>query len=280
MTPINAPAKHKQLSAQSGHSLAHKLQLIHVLARREVDSRYRGSALGIVWSMVTPLLMLAIYTFVFGTVFKSRWVGSSINDSPMTFAVILFTGLILFQIFSETVNRAPTLMLSNVGYVKKVVFPLEILVPVALCNALFHGAVSMLVLLPCIFIVFDSIPPTAFLLPVVVAPLLLFTLGISWFLASLGTYLRDIGQITATITTALLFLAPIFFPLDALPEWVRPLLVVNPISLPVEQAREVLLFGNLPDFVGIGLYTLLSIAVCTAGFVWFQKTKKGFADVL
>lgn len=280
MTEPEQTTRPSRPAAGSAASLSHKLRLIGVLSRREIEGRYRGSVLGIVWSMITPLLMLGIYTFVFGTVFTSRWPPQDNGDVPGSFSVILFAGLILFQIFSEVVNRAPTLILSNLSYVKRVVFPLEILVPVSVATALFHAAVSLLILLPFIFITFGSISPTALLLPLCVAPLLLYTLGLGWFLASLGTYWRDIGQITATVTTALLFLAPIFFPLSALPEWIQPVLILNPVSLPIEQTRAVLLFGHLPDFVGLGIYTAIGALVCAGGYMWFQATRKGFADVL
>lgn len=266
--------------AASPEGSAYKLRLIGVLVRREIEGRYRGAGLGLVWTILTPLLMLGVYTFVFGTVFRSRWVTSSADASPAEFAVILFVGLILFSLLAETVNRAPSLMLSNTSYVKKVVFPLEILVPVALGTALFHAGVTLLVLLPFIFFVFGDVPVTAVFLPLVVAPLVLMILGVSWFLASVGTYLRDVGQFVGTAVTALLFMAPIFFPLSALPLWLQPWLSLNPLTVPVQQAREVLIFGKMPDFAQLGWYTLVSMIVCLAGYVWFQKTRKGFADVL
>ncbi len=250
------------------------------LIKREIESRYRGSALGLIWSMITPLLMLGIYTFVFGTVFRSRWGEADAHTPPAQFAVILFTGLIVYQIFAETITRAPMLMIANSNYVKKVVFPLEILVPVAIGNALFHAGVSLLILLPFIYLVMGAIPLTAVLLPFVIAPLLLMSAGAGWFLASLGTYTRDIGQFIGTFATALLFLAPIFFPSTALPVWVQPWLALNPVTIPVEQAREVLIFGKMPDWDALYGYTLIAVIVCASGFLWFQKTRKGFADVL
>ena len=236
--------------------------------------------MGLLWTMVTPLLMLGIYTFVFGTVFKSRWATSSAEASPAEFAVILFTGLIIYQFLSEPIGRAPTLMLANINYVKRVVFPLEILVPVTIGTSLFHALVSFAILLPFVYAVFGGIPLTALLLPLILAPLVLLVTGLCWFLASLGTYVRDINQIVATALTALLFLAPIFFPITALPEWLQPWVALNPLSVPVHLSREVLIFGQLPDFTMLGVYTAVSIVICAAGFLWFQRTRKGFADVL
>lgn len=256
------------------------IRLTWELTKREIESRYRGSALGLIWSMITPLLMLGIYTFVFGTVFQSRWGQTDTHTPPAQFAVILFVGLIVYQIFAETITRAPTLMIANPNYVKKVVFPLEILVPVAIGNALFHAGVSLLILLPFVYLVMGAIPLTSLLLPLVVVPLLLLAAGAGWFLASLGTYTRDIGQFVGTLATALLFLAPIFFPSSALPVWVQPWLALNPVTVPVEQAREVLIFGNLPNWDLLWSYSLIAIIFCASGYLWFQKTRKGFADVL
>ena len=263
------------------HSFSNNVRLIWALTGREIDVRYRGSFLGFLWSMINPLLLLGVYTFVFGTVFKARWSSDgAAPSSSASYAVVLFAGLIVFNLFSETLNRAPTLVLSNANYVKKVVFPLEVLVPVALGNALFHALVSIIVLLPFVFLVFGQIPATVFYLPLVILPLMLNILGLGWFLASLGTYVRDIGQIISTLTMAALFIAPIFFPATAMPDWARDFLVLNPITVPVEQARQVTIFGHPPNPVTLGAYSGVSVIIAVLGLLWFNKTKKGFADVL
>ena len=178
------------------------------------------------WSLFTPLFMLAVYTFVFGTVFKARWTppdtpAAGAEHATAEFAIVLFAGLIVFQLFGEVITRAPGLVLANVSYVKKVVFPLEILPVVAMASALFHSGVSLLVLFAAMLGFNGSIPVTAVLLPIVLAPYTGLILGLAWFLASLGVYVRDIGQILSTLVTALMFLSPIFFPPSALPEWMR-----------------------------------------------------------
>jgi lipopolysaccharide transport system permease protein len=252
--------------------------LIKVLMQREVVGRYRGSVLGILWSFFHPVLMLAVYTFVFSVVFKARW--NSGSDSKTEFALVLFAGMIVFNLFSECINRAPTLILYNANYVKKVVFPLEILPWVTLGSAVFHLLVSLVVWL-LFYAVFFGIPhPTALLLPVVLVPLLLFTLGGTWLLASLGIYLRDVAQIVGIMTTVLMFLSPIFYPVSALPEHYRFLLMLNPLTPIIEQARDVLYWGKLPDWDLIGICTAIGLFMAWAGFAWFQKTRKGFADVL
>lgn len=230
--------------------------------------------------MITPLFMLATFTFVFGTIFQTRWTASGTSHHVGEFAIIIFVGLIVFQLFSEVVNRAPGLVLSNPNYVKKVVFPLEILPVVALGSALFHTAVSLLVLCVFILMFLGHVPPTAPLLPIVLAPLLFVILGVSWFLSSLGVYFRDISQVLGTLVTALMFLSPIFFPSSALPDWTKPWLLLNPLSLPIEQARDVLIWGKAPDVQALAIYTVLGLTVAAGGLWWFQKTRKGFADVL
>ncbi len=260
-------------------SLARNRQLIWQMSKREVVSRYRGSVMGLLWSFFHPVFMLTIYTFVFSVVFQAKW-GQGHSESKTEFAIILFAGLIIFNFFTEVINRAPELILSNANYVKKVVFPLEVLPVVAAGSALFHTLVSVLVLLCFEGIVNQSVPLTAVFLPLVLLPLLIQVLGCAWFLASLGVFLRDVGQTVGILTTALLFLSPIFFPPTALPEALRPYLFLNPLTFIIEQARGVLIWGSLPDWPGMAVYTLVSLMVAWAGYFWFQKTRKGFADVL
>lgn len=262
------------------HNLKQKWSLLKQLAIREIESRYRGAGLGLFWSIVTPLLSLAVYTFVFGTVFKSRWGSATETASPMEFAVILFSGLIMFQLLSEIINRAPGLIVSNSNYVKRILFPLELLIPSVAGAALFHALISLALILPFVFFVFGTIPATVVFVPIIILPFMLMLLGTGWFLASIGTFVRDIGQVIGTVTTAIMFLSPIFFPLSALPGWVTPGIYLNPLTVPIEQLRNVLIFGHMPDFLSLGLYTVASALIAVAGYYWFEKTRKGFADVV
>jgi lipopolysaccharide transport system permease protein len=259
-------------------SLWRNRNLIKVSVRREVLGRYRGSFLGIFWSFFNPLLMLAVYTFVFSGLFKARWHSGS--DSKTEFALVLFAGLMLFNMFAECINRAPGLIMGNPNYVKKVVFPLEILPWISLGSALFHGAISLLVWLIAYTIFFGVPHATVLLLPLVLLPLILFTMGLSWALASLGVFLRDVSQIIGIITTILMFLSPIFYPVSTLPERFRPLLYMNPLTPAIESTRDVLYWGKLPSFEMLGVCLLIGALVAWLGFAWFQKTRKGFADVL
>jgi lipopolysaccharide transport system permease protein len=260
-------------------SLWHHRQLIKQMAWREVIGRYKGSFMGLFWSFINPILMLAVYTFVFSVIFKARW-GVDGGDSKTSFALIAFVGLIVHGLLAEVLNRAPSLIVNNVNYVKKVIFPLEILAVISLIAALFHSVVSIFVLLLASAVINFYLPWTVVLLPVVVFPLIILIVGLSWILASLGVFIRDVGQTIGIITTVMLFLAPVFYPLSAMPEKYHPYILVNPLTFIIEQSREVLIYGHLPNWSGLGIYMLIAIGIAWAGYAWFQKTRKGFADVL
>jgi lipopolysaccharide transport system permease protein len=253
--------------------------LIWALARREVAGRYRGSVLGIAWAFFNPLLMLAVYTFVFSEVFKMSW-GMGPKETRSDFAIALFTGLIVYGLFSECVGRAPSLVVGNPNYVKKVVFPLEVLPWVALGSSVFHAAVSTVVLLIVQLALRGTLPPTALLFPVVLLPLVLGTMGLSWILASFGVYVRDTGQVVGVFVTVLMFVSPVFYPLSALPVQYRGWLLANPLTPVIEGARGVLVLGTTPDWGPWALSLVLGALLAWAGFWWFQRTRRGFADVL
>lgn len=259
-------------------SLWRNRELIKASAKREVLGRYRGSVMGILWSFFNPLLMLTVYTIVFSVVFQARW-GAG-GGSKTEFAVVLFAGLLMFNLFAECINRSPSLILSNVNYVKKVVFPLEILPAVMLLSAMFHALISLGVWFLAYGLFFGVPHVTVLLLPLVVLPFVMFIMGLSWGLASLGVYLRDVSQIIGVITSVLMFMSPIFYPVSALPENYRHLLYLNPLTPVIEITRDVLYWGKIPDFQLLSVYWLSAAFVAWFGFAWFQKTRKGFADVL
>jgi len=259
-------------------SLWRNRNLIHALAKREVLGRYRGSALGLLWSFFNPLFMLTIYTFVFSEVFKARW--SAGSDSKTEFALVLFAGLIILNLFNECISRAPNILISNVNYVKKIVFPLEILPFVVLLSAMFHGLISLAVWLLA-FVIFFGLPHmTVLYLPLTLVPLFMFIMGLSWMLASLGVFLRDLTQFIGVFTTVLAFLSPVFYPISALPETYRHLLYLNPLTPVIEQTRDPLFWGSAPDAVLLLTCWIAAVVTACLGFAWFQKTRKGFADVL
>lgn len=257
----------------------HHRALIMQMTIREVVGRYRGSFMGLAWSFFNPLLMLMIYTFVFTSIFHSRW-ASAVGNGKSSFAIALFIGMIIYSILADNINRAPTLIISNTSYVKKVVFPLEILPVVGMCASVFHAIISLFVWLLAYMLLVGVPHPTAIFLPLVILPFVVGILGASWFLASVGVFLRDVNQTVGILTTALMFLAPVFYSIENVPARFRPIIMANPATFIIEQARTVLIWGHMPDWIGLGIYSVVSLAFAWAGFWWFQKTRKGFSDVL
>ena len=253
-------------------------ELIFQFTHREIISRYRGSNLGLAWAFLTPVLMLSAFTLVFGLIFQARW--GAEGESRLKFALILFCGLIIFNVFSECVTRAPSLIVGHANLVKKVVFPLEILPVVLVASALAHAGISFLILIMALWLGFGVLQWTLGLLPLILIPLVLWCLGLGWFLASLGTFLRDIGHVTGFAATITLFLSPIFYPLSAVPLWLRPVYVLNPLTFIISDARSVIIWGEVPNWHHVVIGTVSAAAGALAGFAWFQRTRRGFADAL
>ncbi|MCO8312172.1 ABC transporter permease [Pseudomonas mandelii] len=254
-------------------------QLIYGMIRREVQVKYKDSLVGLGWAFFTPLFMLGVYTFVFSEVFKSRW-NNVVPDSKADFAIMLFAGLIIYTFFAECLLKGPQIITSNTNYVKKIVFPLEILPFIAIGVSLFQLAISCGVLLVAQLIVKGTLPITALLFPVVLVPLIFSTAGILWILSAAGVYLRDIGQIMTVLTSVLMFLSPIFYPVNALPEKFQTWLRLNPLTNIIEQSRLVLVEGRSIDWLQYSMSLVPSLIVFAVGYFLFQKARKGFADVL
>lgn len=260
------------------HALTRNFRLVVQMARRDVASRYRGSFMGLFWSFFNPLFMLAVYTFVFGYIFKSRW--NVQITSPFAFALIMFAGLNVSALFSECAGRASTLIVENSNFVKRVVFPLESLSWSVLGAALFHLCVSTSALLAIELLVMHHIPWTVILFPVVMAVFVPFMAGTIWLLASLGVFLRDIKQAIVIITTALMFLAPILYPLHSIPGQYRIFLYFNPLTVVAMASQDVLVLGHIPRWDHLAIYAVASCLFAWMSFAWFQHTRKGFADVI
>lgn len=259
-------------------SLVRNRALIFNLAKREVAGRYRGSALGLAWSFFTPALMLVVYTFFFGFVFPGRW--PRMSGSTPEFALILFSGLIVFNLFSECINRAPALVTGNANFVKRIVFPLEVMSWVSLASGLFHAMVSLGVWLA-FYIAVVGLPHVEILLvPIALFPLLLLLLGLGWLLSSFGVFLRDVNQVIGPVTAALMFLSPVFYPLDTLKGTFYALVSASPLTFAIESTRNAMMWGQGIDWSNWFGHLLLAGALAALSFAWFQKTRKGFADVL
>ena len=265
--PVRAAAEHRSLLWQ--------------FAKRNIAVRYRGSVLGLVWSFVQPLMMLCVYTFVFSVVFQIRWgTGTDTDGSRGAFAIVMFCGMALFNIFSESVGSCCRIVTDNPNLVKKVIFPLEILPLAQTLSTFILGSAWFILLFFGTIFIFGTTSFTMLLLPLVLLPLFLFTLGVSFFVASLGVYVRDTAYVVQVVLQILFFMTPIFYPIQEVPERFRWPLRLNPLAILIEEARKVFLYGELPDWVFLGCAFLVSLAVLQFGFVWFNRTKKGFADVL
>jgi lipopolysaccharide transport system permease protein len=252
--------------------------LIFELTRREILGRYKGSFLGFFWSLITPLIMLLVYTFVFGVIFKSRWRTGSV--STYEYAVVMFAGVLVHGLLSECLQRAPTLIVGNVNYVKKVVFPLEIMTWVAIGTALFHMLIASLILLAGVLLWQGHLPWTVIYFPLILLPFIFLISGVVWAFSALGVYLRDLGQIVAIMSSLLIFLAPVFYNIDSIAEPTRTLLYLNPITFIVEQVRATIIWGTGVNWLGLLIYSLIAYSIALGGYFCFQKTRKGFADVL
>ena len=251
--------------------------LVSQLIKRDILTKYRGSFGGLLWLVLAPLLMLSLYTVVFGVFMQVRWQGVSNN---LMYALVIYVGLILLNFFSECISRSPGIVVSNPNFVTKIIFPLEIYPWVIVGTALFHLMISTVILVLFCFFILGKVYLTIFLFPVLCLPLILVTLGLSWFLCSAGVFVRDISHLMVFMMQIIMYLSPIFYSINAIPLKFQKFLFMNPLTFIIEQVRGIVIFGNLPHWSGLGIYLIISICIACLGFLWFQQTKDGFADVL
>lgn len=257
----------------------HSRSLLWQFARRDVLGRYRGSLLGLTWSFLTPLLMLAVYSFVFVGVFRASWPGTP-KGSGVEFALQVFAGLLVFNLFAEVANRAPNLVVEQPNLVKKVIFPVELLAWVTVLSGLFHLLISAATLLVVLLIARGGLPITALALPLVLLPFLPILLGLGWFLSAIGVFVRDVSPVMSMLVSLIMFLSPVFYSVSSLDPEIRFWMNLNPLTLIIEQVRAVLLMGQWPAWEALGLYGLVACAFAVLGGTFFQLTRKGFSDVL
>lgn len=255
-------------------------ELISRLTKLHVVQRYKGSFLGVIWSFTTPLAMLMVYTFVFSVIFKQQWREGGIISTHAEFALTLFTGLIAFNLFSESITEAPNLIVDNPNYVKKVVFPIEILPITSIGAALINALLSMVILFIAVIVITGKLPWTIVFLPAIYFPLILFSLGLSWFLSAISVFVRDTGHFLNVIIQMLFFLTPIFYPISAIPLKYRFILYLNPLSIIVNHSRRVILWQQTPNWMEYSIVTGLSLVVCYSGYIWFIKSRSMFSDVV
>ena len=255
-------------------------ELAWQLAKRELLARYREARLGILWSILTPLALLGIYTFVFSVVFQGRW-GNDPNESRGEFALTVFCGMLLYNLFAEVVNRAPVMIVANPNYVKRVVFPLEVFVVSGLISGLINMLIGYGVWLAGWMLIIRDLPSwTMVWFPLVLVPVCLTTGGVSWILASLGVFLRDIGHAVGLITQMLFFATPIVYSLQHVPQPFRRVLELNPLTHYIQDARRVLMYGEQPYWGWWAGSAAASVLLAVLGYAFFMKSKRAFADVL
>ncbi|HUC93638.1 MAG TPA: ABC transporter permease, partial [Paenibacillus sp.] len=251
--------------------------LIRQFTIREIQLKYRGSFLGIIWSFLNPILMLAVYSFVFSVIFEGKWRLSSNNQ--FEFSIILFSGLILFGIFTECLNKSPSVVSANVNYVKKVVFPLEILPLVNLITSLAHAMISMVILLIAINLFLDFSSWQVVLSVFSLIPMLMLTLGFSFLISALGVYIKDIAYTVVVFTNILVYLTPVFYPISAVPQFMRDIMYFNPLTMIVENFRNVIIWSNQPSWSGIIIVMIISYTIMVLGLIIFKKLESGFSDI-
>ena len=268
------PAKAPSLTYLTRNLLKHRY-LLAQLVKREVLLRYRGAYFGLLWIFLHPLIMLAIFAFVFGQIFQPRW---TIQASGVPHALNLYCGLIAFNIFGDTVSRSPNAVRSHPSYVKKIIFPVHILPIVPLGAALVHASFNLLILIGALAWV-DQLRVSQFLIPLLLAPLLLFSLGLAWFVSAWGVFLKDMTQIVPVFVQISLFLSPVFYPADALPSALQPLFRHNPLGAVIENLRAALAGAPL-DWPTWAIALLISFATALLAGLFFHHSRDEFADAI
>ena len=263
---------------QRSYIPVHTRSLLWQFARRDVLGRYRGSLLGLTWSFLTPLLMLGVYTFVFVGVFRASWPGSS--KGGLEFALQVFAGLLVFNLFAEVASKAPNLIVEQPNLVKKVVFPIELLSWVIVLSGIFHLLISVGTLLLVLLFARGAVPLSALSLPLVLLPFIPVLLGLGWFFSAIGVFVRDVGPVMTMVVSLTMFMSPIFYSVASLDVAWQFWMGLNPLTLIIEQVRSVLLQGQWPDWSALGIYGVVACLFAAVGATFFQVTRKGFADVL
>lgn len=252
--------------------------LTRELAQRDILGRYRGASFGLMWSLLGPLLMLVIYTIAFGKILGARW--NQVSGDTAAFGMVLFLGILTHGFFAECLTRAPRLMVENANYVKRVVFPLHVLPWSVMLAALFHMLMNIVVFVVLNLVLFGKFSAHIVFAPLVILPLVLVTISVTLVFASLGVFIRDINQATPVIATAMLFLSSAIVPVDTLPPHYQRIFHLNPLTFFIDQMREVALWGRFPDWGGLAVATATGVLLLFLSHAWFQRTSKGFADVL
>ncbi|MFG0325691.1 MAG: ABC transporter permease [Phycisphaerales bacterium JB037] len=254
--------------------------LIWQFSLREVRQRNAGTQLGIVWAGLQPLMMLLVYTFVFSTTLNIR-LSNNTQETAADYAVMLFAGLMVFQLFVDPLGRSPALIINRKAFVKRHVFPVEVLPLTLVISTALYSGIGLLLVVVANLVMTGGFSPTIYLLPVVLLPAILMAIGLGWILSAIGVFVPDLQNVTGSVVQRLLFfMTPIFYSVDRVNENYRWLLYLNPMTPVVEGARDVMILGNQPDWALLGVWIAISLVVCQVGYAMFMRAKGGFADVL
>lgn len=253
-------------------------RLIAAFARNGISARYRGSWFGLLWPFLQPLLLIGIFTLVFTHVMPLRWVAEP--GATLSFPLFLYSGFVVFSLFSETMASAPGLLLNQANLVKKVVFPLEVLAMASVTTAMAFFLMNFAVFIAVVSIWGPGVAPTWPYVPLLILPLYLFLIGTSWFLAALTVYVRDLVHVIGLVVSAVMFMTPVFYPLRSVSEQMQAMLLLNPLTVVIEGIRSVVIEGTVPDWQGLALLWAVALLVMQAGWWWFRRLREGFADVL
>jgi lipopolysaccharide transport system permease protein len=254
-------------------------ELISAYAKREFQAAHRGTYLGLMWALISPLIMLALFTMVFGYIFKGRFTQRT-TETPAEFALALFVGLSLFNCLAQSLGGAPSLVAANSVYVKTLVFPLEILPVAAVANVLVNLGISLGLCIAAFFAMYGYLHWSAICLVVHVACIALLSLGVSWFVSSLSVFVRDVPAIIPPVSLVLMFASSVFFPLSAVPAAIRRGVQLNPLAIIIDQARGCFLYGQWPAPFALAVVAIFSGLVAVLGYWFFMRAKPAFADVL
>jgi lipopolysaccharide transport system permease protein len=254
-----------------------RFDLVLSLAKRELAARYKGSVLGILWALLTPIVMIAIFTIIFAGIFKAKF---GVSNSNWDYALYLFCGLLPWNAFQESVQLSSTTIVGHANLVKRVVFPLETLPVSQSLAAIANQMFGTIALLAAVLILRRELHPTILLLPVLLIPQFIATLGAAWLLAALGVFVRDIVQGISLVLMAWLYLTPIIYPESMVPPRYQSLINLNPFTPLVRGYRRIILEGSLPDWRGLAYFSFFAVASFLIGYWWFAKSRKNFADVI
>jgi len=261
-------------------STVERKDLISQLIKRDIVSRYKGSILGISWSMINPLIMISIYTLVFSQIFQAKWGTNANNDDPLYFGINLFCGLVVFNMFAESATRSPTLITSNPNYVKKIVFPLHTLGEMVVGSTLMHASISTVILIMTKIIIIGTISPIVLMLPLVWLPYILECLGLVWFLSTVGVFIKDTAQIVNALVSMTMFLSPIFYPSSAIPDSLKWLIALNPLAKTIDNTRLIIMENSLPDITNLLGHVFIGIIWCELNYRFLRKSRKYFGEVI